>query len=190
MEKGRYLILVGPDATGKTGLAKNLARLLNWAYYHSPSRRYAKEKRLVELANDPIQRYEFFYRVNFHMSERAKLLRSLGVSLICDRGWIDTAVAHRLRGIKVDEKDYDDLEKPDLTIYLTCSIAEQVRRLQKRNQLSSSEKITIQKLEEQDYYYNYYTRLAPRLLKIDTTSNSKQVNLQRVLNALSVLEII
>lgn len=192
--KAVFLALVGPNAAGKTSLAKNLANHLGWLYLKSPPKQFWRERNSLEKHGTPEDRYKFYLKVNKHLSNIIQHKLSQGLSIILDRYYLDTLVSHSCQGVKIKDNDFAKLLEPTLTILICCSVKKQLKRLAKRSKmkkLSAAEKRhSVLQINLINKTYQKMSLLAARILKINTDQKSKEQNLQITLEVLKKLELI
>ncbi|MBU1038757.1 AAA family ATPase [Patescibacteria group bacterium] len=186
--KGIFLALIGPNGTGKTSLAKNLAKRLGWLYLKSPPKQFWRERSHIERLGDLQDRYKFYLKINKYLSIFIKKKIYQGKSVILDRYYLDTWITHNQI---IQEKDFRGLLEPNLTILVTCTVKKQLKRLAKRKKLSTSEKrYSTAQLNSLTQTYRKIATRATRLLLINTDKKTKKQNLAITLDALKKLELI
>ncbi len=189
-----FLALVGPNAAGKTSLAKNLANHLGWPYLKSPPKQFWRERNNLEKQGTPEDRYKFYLKVNKHLSNIIQHKLNKGLSVILDRYYLDTLVTHLCEGVKTKNNDFAKLLEPTLTILVCCSVKKQLKRLTKRSKmkkLSAAEKRhSVWQIHLINKTYQKMSGLADRVLKINTDQKTKEQNLVITLDALKKLELI
>jgi thymidylate kinase/MoaA/NifB/PqqE/SkfB family radical SAM enzyme len=132
----RFVVLEGPDGSGKSELSKRLAQRLGYLRYRTPPEVFQNNdiKRALEQTGLEVARYLFYLSAMHYADlEVRSLLGCAGV--ISDRWLLSTRLYHQAllrREIGLPGEYHDQILKPDLTIVLDVDEPQQAERLQKR----------------------------------------------------------
>jgi len=131
-----FIAIEGLDGVGKTTVSRLLAGYLNAVYFITPPEDIRHLRSLVEDGS-PVARYMYYLVGDIVVSERIKKVLRGGRDVVCDRYILSTQVYHRALnpgGWAIDE-DVLGIVQPDVTILLTCSEEERLRRLRSRRKM-------------------------------------------------------
>lgn len=148
-ERGRYIVIEGPEAVGKsTQIAKVIGKLATLGIEASSDLREPGGTPIGEgirnllldpnLERDPLTNLYLFYAGRNETLKRIHEEKQNGKWAVVDRNWLASA-AYQVGGERVDQKHLASLHEPvraiaqtDLTLILFVSEAEQLRRMQER----------------------------------------------------------
>lgn len=140
---GKFIVIEGLDATGKSTLVVELAKALNATHLTCPPRLEAPEFIDGDLRpyfdeRPAVQRRAYYRAANLIASERAEVALQTG-HVIMDRYWTSTIAFAALD----DDSDLDlewqgcyppELRKPDAIILLTVDEENRAKRMQERGE--------------------------------------------------------
>ena len=139
-----FICLEGIDGTGKTTVARVLARQLNAMYYKSPGGVFAKTRHIVDGDGiDPLTRY-FYYRAATQYD--SQMIRQIlkHSSVVCDRYIYSTIAYHSAMDTRIEGlKDITGLVIPDYTFLLTANEEVRLERLSNRPTVSNLEENSL-----------------------------------------------
>lgn len=127
-----FVVLEGIDGSGKTSLAQRVAERCGGVAYATPPDKYKKLRKSVDVNSDLLSHYLFYREAMIEASLEIDAMLSEGKKVICDRYWLSTLVYHRAGNLVVDPADFSGLVRPDLSVLLLVSKAEQRRRTRER----------------------------------------------------------
>ena len=100
MKKKKLIVIEGGDGTGKSSIAKELAKRINGVYYKTPSSLFWKIRHEIEATNDYNLIFYFYLTGTLHASYQiGKLLEKTHV--ISDRYFFTTIAYHQCLGVKI-----------------------------------------------------------------------------------------
>ena len=129
---GRFICIEGADASGKTSVARRLARVLNATYYQTPANPFRRVRKEIDCNADLVTRFHFYLSSVFAASKEIGKLIASG-DVVCDRYIESTFVHHEALGLVIPVKEfyYDRILIPDYTIVLEARdrvLAKRIRR--------------------------------------------------------------
>ena len=127
-----FVVLEGIDGAGKTTATELVAKNLGFAAYATPPEEFKKRREKIDEFGSPEEKFKFFLDGVRQASDEIWDMIASGQSVICDRYWMTTLIYHKIIGVDVDEKVFDTLLAPDLTVLLLVSADEQMKRLVRR----------------------------------------------------------
>jgi dTMP kinase len=170
-KKGRFIVLEGVDAVGKTKTTKLLAEKMGASIFKSPSEPYASLTHLVNDDKSPLVRYLFYTLATENDNLKIKEMLDNGQDIICDRYFYSTYAYHKTMGLDI-ELDTTHILIPDFAFLLTAPKEVRQQRLEKRKQkdLNYSIRPLEEKTEFQEMVQDCFRTLV--LEEIDTELNS------------------
>lgn len=173
--KGLFIVIEGPDGSGKTTLAQKLAQRLSQLdkKHHvlitrEPTNLYVdmnenmklleSQKLSTEKKNNKIMKLFVYDRMQ-HITKMIKPSLDAGVHVICDRYILSTLAYQTVQGIDKSEiyraHNNSWYIKPDIIFYLDCSINTIIKRIKSRNddnQKTHENKRILESLFEDDSF--------------------------------------
>lgn len=133
---GKFIVLEGPDGSGKSTLSTELAKRLGYVHYKTPPSIFQKQdvRRSLEYYGLGMSRYLYYLSSMYYASREILSILSCA-NVVCDRWIQSTHIYHRaLLGSQVllPVSLYDGILKPDLTIVLDVDGKTQTERLCER----------------------------------------------------------
>lgn len=127
-----FVVLEGLSGTGKTTIARELARLLRGTYVHTPMGSYHRIRVDIDARATPAERYCFYVAALAGAGGEIAKLRETG-PVVCDR-WVATTQSwHALLGVPVlRDLTFLGLPEPDLIVHVACAESERQARLDRR----------------------------------------------------------
>ncbi len=164
----RFLVFEGLSASGKTTIARQVAREIGAVFYKTPSRKFRAIRELVDRRADILGRF-FFYLAGVcdASAEIKKKLSSRPV--VCDRYLLTTICFHAAVGLPTDQLANGVSSRiivPDFTFLLVCEEGVRLRRLAKRG-LTFNDKQERQRGLESRFLAEYRRHI---LVEIDNSS--------------------
>ncbi len=189
---GKFIVIEGLDATGKSTLANMLAKCLNATLLKCPPRLSAPDLSITDLRDyfdsKPSQRRRAYYRAaNLIASEQ------VGIALekehvVMDRYWTSTvAFASLDDDIHLNQEWQGryppELRKPDVVILLTVDEENRIERMQGRGEpVTSEEQDLTQTIAGREAILQTYRTFNPT--EIDTSNLDPNAVLEVVLKKL------
>lgn len=177
-----FIVLEGLNGVGKTTVGKLLAERLGGEYYRTPPPPFDQIRERIDSSGDPIVRYYFYLSSVCYASIQIGQKRRK-TPVVCDRYILTTQCYHSVLGISVVNTDSLQLEKPDLTVLLTCREPERQVRLSQRGRTHNDleeERMGIASAFEREY------RLSPEIFEVDTTDMAPKEVVNAILKQLSI----
>ena len=145
---GKFIVIEGLDATGKSTLVAKLAERLNATLLKCPPRLEAPDLSDTDLRSyfddrSPLQRRAYYRAANLIASEQAEIALQNG-HVVMDRYWTSTVAFAALD----DDSDLDrewqgryplELRKPDAVILLTVDEENRTKRMRGRGESTTGE---------------------------------------------------
>jgi thymidylate kinase len=176
--KNKFICFEGVDGSGKTTLAKLLAKEIDAKYYYSPPEMLLPIRTEV-YEYDVAVRFQYYLLGNTITSEDVKkTLRDQPV--IVDRYVYSTLAFH----FPIEDENIPNLLLPDRIIYVTASWREIENRLSQREHRKSSEQISYLQLVHQQYQ-RMFSGLN-NVVKIDTTNEAPTESISKIIQSLEV----
>jgi deoxyguanosine kinase len=163
----KLILFEGVDGSGKTLLAKMLAKKMGGLYYHSPPVVLEPLKQYANNASFKV-RYQYFMLGNYIVSEELKELL-LTQDVVLDKYFYSTIAFHSIL-LKSNLSLPKDLLMPDHTFYLTASMEEIKRRLNLKEKITKYEELSL--LQEVDKKYKEIFKENPNITTIETTNKT------------------
>ena len=175
-----FIVFEGVDGAGKSTVSKLVAELLGASHLESPIHEFKSIRKFVE--HNLCEKGKLFYYLasNFELSNYIRANRLIE-PIVCARYFHSTIIGHASRQF-LNVEDFcktlpvssNELEAPDLTIFLTVSEDKQRARINDRSASENSEKdhkCLNDKLYRDCLFENYLiTATREKWMVIDTTS--------------------
>lgn len=142
MNRWKLIVIEGVDATGKTTLAKNLARLRNGVYYKTPWNVSPEIRQYYDLPSvSPLERFQFYLNACKDDIHCILEIQNSGKDVICDRLLDSTIISHKILDPSIDTKSAEiinnSLQKIQILLIAPLEIIQQ--RLRDRGQVTRFE---------------------------------------------------
>ena len=138
---GKFIVIEGLDATGKSTLVDALAKSLDATLLKCPPRLEASELTDGDLrkyfdTRPAVQRRAYYRAANLIASEQAEVALQTG-HVVMDRYWTSTVAFAALDGDSDLDREWQgeyppELRKPDIVILLTVDEKNRAKRMQNR----------------------------------------------------------
>ena len=189
---GKFIVIEGLDATGKSTLAVGLAKSLNATHLKCPPRLEAPELMADDLRsyfdNRPsVQRRAYYRAANLVASEQAEQALQKG-HVVMDRYWTSTVAFAALDDdSNLDEEWHGryppELCKPDIVILLTVDEENRIKRMQERGEsVTVEEQNLAEDVTCRETVLRVYRGFDP--IEVDTSDLTPDAVLEAVLAAL------
>lgn len=163
-----FIVIEGDNGTGKDTLALGLSDRLNHNIITNFSDVIAMNKLAKEFTG--LSRIEKFVNYNKFCSSLAEKGNCISV-----RYWLSTVAAAYADGVfSYDqslefEKNFDELKRPNVIVFLWCDYSERVTRIEKRRS-EDFDDLTVQRNDRYKYYLtNFQYRTNIPFVNINTT---------------------
>ncbi len=189
---GKFIVIEGLDATGKSTLVEKLTKRLNVTLLKCPPRLEAPDLSDADLRSyfdnrPPLQRRAYYRAANLIASEQAEIALQDG-HVVMDRYWTSTVAFTALD----DDSDLDqewqgryppELRKPDVVILLTVDEKNRTKRMRGRGELITDEERNLaEDVAHREAVLRVYRRFDP--IGIDTSDRDPDTVLDMVITAL------
>ena len=189
---GKFIVIEGLDATGKSTLAVKLAKHLDATLLKCPPQLVAPELSNTDLRSyfddrPALQRRAYYRAANLIASEQAEVALQEG-HVVMDRYWTSTVAFAALD----DDSDLDqewhgryppELRKPDIVILLTVDEENRAKRMQGRGEPVTTEEHNLAAdAARRETVLQVYRTFDP--IEIDTSDLTPDAVLETVLVAL------
>ena len=195
---GKFIVIEGLDATGKSTLVEKLAKRLNATLLKCPARLEAPDLSKGNLRSyfdnrPPLQRRAYYRAANLIASEQAEIALQNG-HVVMDRYWTSTAAFAALD----DDSDLNqewqgryppELRKPDAVILLTVDEENRTKRMRGRGEpVTDEEQNLAEDIVRRKDVLRVYRRFDP--MEVDTSRLAPDAVLEVVFAALEKSRII
>jgi thymidylate kinase len=131
-----FISIEGLSGSGKTTIAKSVARLIGAKYYRTPSLIFASIRRLVDAKASPLARHLYYYAAIAQASDDIALILKTK-PVVCDK-YFSTVVAYsRAFGVKVNVPPIYNIRLPDYTFLLIVPERLRHQRIARRGKVTS-----------------------------------------------------
>ncbi|MFA6365377.1 MAG: AAA family ATPase [Candidatus Paceibacterota bacterium] len=182
--KNKFIVLEGLSGSGKTTVAKLLAKKLHAASFKTPSGSFAAVREIIDNTSlSPSARAFFYLGGILDSSEAIKTLLKKR-TVVCDRYFLTTYCYHKAIGADFSLASADfikKIKKPDITFLITCEEHERRRRLGIRG-MSHNDKQEI-KLHSDRKFLREYRKFSP--VEIDNTTRDVHHAVEKIISILS-----
>lgn len=189
---GKFVVIEGLDATGKSTLVQRLAACLNATPLKSPTRLEAPEFLKADLrehfdARPPLQRRAYYRAACLIASEHAKIALQKG-HVVMDRYWTSTVAFSALDDDVDIAREWQgryppELRKPDAVILLTVDEENRTKRMSGRGEpVTNEERNLAADVVRREAVLQTYRTFGP--IEIDTSHLKPDAVLEKVLAAL------
>ncbi len=195
---GKFIVIEGLDATGKSTLVEKLTKRLNATLLQCPPRLEAPDLSDTDLRSyfddrPPAQRRAYYRAANLIASEQAEIALQNG-HVVMDRYWTSTVAFAALD----DDSDLDrewegryppELRKPDAVILLTVDEENRTKRMRGRGEpVTDEEQNLAEDMVHREDVLRMYRSFDP--IEIDTSNLDPDAVLEVVFAALHKSHII
>ena len=188
---GKFIVIEGLDAAGKSTLVVRLAESLSAALLRCPPKLEAPEFIDGDLRshfdNRPASQRRAYYRAaNLIASEQTEVALQTG-HVVMDRYWTSTVAFAALDDSNLDEEWYGcyppELRKPDMVILLTVDEENRTKRMQGRDEpITAEEQNLAAEIARREAVLQVYRSFDP--IEIDTSDLTPDAVLETVLAVL------
>ena len=194
---GKFIVIEGLDATGKSTLVETLAESLNATCLKCPPRLKAPEFMDGDLRSHfdgrpPAQRRAYYRAANLIASEQAEIALQNG-HVVMDRYWTSTVAFAALDADAPVSEDWQgcyppELRIPDIVILLTVDEANRTQRIQSRGEpVTEEEHALAADIAGREAVLQVYRTFDP--IEIDTSYLTPTAVLEAVLTVLRRSEV-
>ena len=189
---GKFIVIEGLDATGKSTLVEKLTERLNATLLQCPPRLEAPELSKCDLRSyfddrPPAQRRAYYRAANLIASEQAEATLKNG-HVVMDRYWPSTVAFAALD----EDSDFGqewqgrypaEIREPDAIILLTVNEENRAKRLYERGEPATGEERKLAAdFARRDAVLKAYRMFIP--IEIDTSKRNPEAVLETVINVL------
>ena len=189
---GKFVVIEGLDATGKSTLVQRLAACLNATPLKSPTRLEAPEFLKADLrehfdARPPLQRRAYYRAACLIASEHAEIALQKG-HVVMDRYWTSTVAFSALDDDVDIAREWQgryppELREPDAVILLTVDEENRTKRMSGRGEpVTNEERNLAADVVRREAVLQTYRTFGP--IEIDTSHLEPDAVLEKVLAAL------
>ena len=189
---GKFIVIEGLDATGKSTLAHKLAECLDATLLACPPRLKAPELLKGDLRSHfdcrpPVQRRAYYRAANLIASELAEVALQTG-HVVMDRYWTSTVAFAALDDNSTIDREWQgryppELREPDGVILLTVDEENRLKRMRGRGEpVRNEERNLAEKVARREAVLQAYRMFDP--IEIDTSHLDPDAVLVAVLEVL------
>ena len=189
---GKFIVIEGLDATGKSTLAPKLAECLEATLLACPPRLKAPELSKEDLRSHfdcrpPVQRRAYYRAANLIASELAEVALQTG-HVVMDRYWTSTVAFAALDDNSTIDREWQgryppELREPDGVILLTVDEENRLKRMRGRGEpVRNEERNLAEKVARREAVLQTYRMFDP--IEIDTSHLDPDAVLVAVLEVL------
>ena len=180
MEKGKFIVIEGLDATGKTTIVPMLSASIDAMALNCPPK--LLDNKIIDHTSDlrkhfdkqpSIVRRAYYRAANLIASEQAKKTIDTGKHVVMDRYWTSTIAFSVLdKEGPITNIEYGtyppEMLKPDIMIFLTVDEKHRSERLRGRGEVFTEEETLIEKeIEKRENVLNIYRKY--ERVEVDTS---------------------
>ena len=96
--------------------------------YSTPPKRFLATRSKVDAEANPRDHYLFYLEGVREASIEIQEIIANGKKVVCDRYWLTTYVYHHVMCLDVDRSDFNNIARPDLTVFLAVGCEVQAQR--------------------------------------------------------------
>lgn len=179
MSKNIFVIVEGPDASGKTSIAKALAKRIHALYFERPS----------DLKADTSQQHEPEYYENIGRKLSSKIKEELNESSVVIARYIYTIPALFYSYTGKIRPVITDVIKPNYIVYCYADQDVLNERIKKRSE--NGEQISVIESDAKKYKrlcerYGQLFKKGENIIKIDTSNKTVDESVNEILNSLKI----